>query len=47
MKQLTTYENWQLEKYNSIIPETQDNSSEGKSWFERQAEIIEIQNETL
>lgn len=44
MKELTVYEVWQQEKFNSIIPETEDNSSTGKSWFERQAEIIEQQN---
>lgn len=44
MKQLTTYENWQRETYGDFIPETPDNSSIEKSWFERQAEIIEQQN---
>lgn len=45
MNELTTYEQYQLERWGNYIPETPDNSSTGKSWFERQAEIIEQQNE--
>lgn len=38
---MTAYELFQLERYGNIIPETPDNSPVEKSWFERQAEIIE------
>lgn len=42
MKQLSVYEIWQSEKFGTIIPETPDNTSDSKDWFETQNEIREL-----
>lgn len=45
MNELSAYEYWQLIKKGNIIPESEDIEPEGDNWFERQAEIIESENQ--
>ncbi len=41
---MTVYEEWQSEKYGTVIPETPDTSGVNKDWFEREMEIKEYEN---